>query len=62
MLGKARQAIAGRDDPRVHAQQAFDHRVTARLLGDLADHRVERILPVLDSAASFRHVSGAVTA
>jgi hypothetical protein len=36
------------DHPGVHAQQAFDHRIEAGLLGDLPDHSIEGILPVLD--------------
>jgi hypothetical protein len=48
----ARQAAFGRwDDPRVHTQQALDHRVAAGLLGNLPDHRVERILPMLGPTA-----------
>ena len=33
-----------RESPRVHAQQAFNQRVAAGLLGNVADHRIERIL------------------
>jgi hypothetical protein len=52
MRERAAQAALGRrDDPRVHAEQPFDQPLAAGLLSDLPDHRVERILPVLDLAA-----------
>jgi hypothetical protein len=48
---QAAQTAFGRgNESRVHAQQAVDHRVAAGLLSNLPDHRVERILPVLDPA------------
>lgn len=51
MLGKAGQPVGRRDDSRVDAQQAFDHSLVAGLLGHFPDHRVERILSVLNPAA-----------
>ena len=38
------------DHPGVHAYQALDHRLTAGLLSNHPDHRVERTLRMLDPA------------
>lgn len=54
----ARKAEFGHgNDPRIYAQQPLDHRVAAGLLSNLPDHRVERVLPVLDSTTRKSPVS-----
>lgn len=67
MLWSVEDGTFGRvDHSGVHTRQVFDHRVAARLLSDLPNHRVERILRVLDPAARkgpvtlalLRHVTG----
>ncbi len=61
MVGQTRPVTFGRGDhPGIHPQQAFDHRVAAGLLSDLPDHRVERILRVLDPTARQGPIARAV--
>lgn len=50
-IGHAGQPISRRNDPRVHPQETFDHTVAAGLFRHLTDHRVERILTLLDPSS-----------
>ena len=48
MIRPTYQSLSRRNHPRIHPQQPLNHRLTPGLLRNLPNHRIKRILPMLN--------------